>query len=213
MQIIAFGGRLLLSTIFIMSGVSKLTSYDAQTGGPMMHVVAPKMDCFLRTIDQATQLDLPLDVVKVQPVASRQRDKTIVMGLSRRTMVTWSLLLEFWKWWEVCFSFWTFPSGLVCWYVRLAYNAASHCGHRCLVDAVSGGSDTSDAQFLGSSVLQGRASARNDQFLEGLGIHLSHFFAAPTDSRSFCFSQNVSIFGGLLAYATKAGKYQKLKME
>ena len=39
----------------------------------MMPIVAPKMDCFLETLEQATQLDLPLDVVKVRPVSSRQQ--------------------------------------------------------------------------------------------------------------------------------------------
>jgi len=65
MGLFAFSGRLLFSALFIVSGVSKLTSYDSN-GGPLVPVVAPKMDCFLESIERfAPGLDLPTDTIKV----------------------------------------------------------------------------------------------------------------------------------------------------
>ena len=68
MRIFAFAGRVLVSTLFIMSGVTKFTSYDSQTGGPMVSAVESKMECFLNSVEGTFAVDLPSDVVKVQPL-------------------------------------------------------------------------------------------------------------------------------------------------
>ncbi|KAL3147255.1 hypothetical protein ABBQ32_002747 [Trebouxia sp. C0010 RCD-2024] len=57
---IAFIGRVLFAFLFLSSGFQKLTSFNLSTGGPVMSGMAPKMDNFLRTVDQLAGVQLPL---------------------------------------------------------------------------------------------------------------------------------------------------------
>lgn len=50
----AFVGRLLLASLFLMSGALKLSSYDphSPTGGPVVAYMKPKMDEFLTKVNE-----------------------------------------------------------------------------------------------------------------------------------------------------------------
>lgn len=61
---IAFIGRVLFAFLFLSSGFQKLTSFNLSTGGPVMSGMAPKMDNFLRTVDQLAGVQLPLPQVR-----------------------------------------------------------------------------------------------------------------------------------------------------
>lgn len=57
---IAFVGRVLFAFLFLSSGFQKLTSFNLSDGGPVMSGMAPKMDNFLRTLDQVAGVQLPI---------------------------------------------------------------------------------------------------------------------------------------------------------
>lgn len=61
---IAFIGRVLFAFLFLSSGFQKLTSFNLSTGGPVMSGMAPKMDTFLKTIDQVAGVQLPVPQVR-----------------------------------------------------------------------------------------------------------------------------------------------------
>lgn len=46
------------------SGAQKLQSFNVTTGGPVMSLMAPKMDTFLGHIKDAVKIDIPLEKVK-----------------------------------------------------------------------------------------------------------------------------------------------------
>ena len=45
------------------SGTQKLQSFNVTTGGPVMSLMAPKMDTFLGHIKDAVKIDIPLEKV------------------------------------------------------------------------------------------------------------------------------------------------------
>ncbi|CAL8471434.1 g10976 [Coccomyxa elongata] len=58
---ISFVGRLLFSFLFLSSGAQKLQSFNLATGGPVMSLMAPKMDTFLGHIKDLTGFAVPLE--------------------------------------------------------------------------------------------------------------------------------------------------------
>lgn len=48
------------------SGAQKLQSFNVTTGGPVMSLMAPKMDTFLGHIKDAVKIDIPLEKVRYQ---------------------------------------------------------------------------------------------------------------------------------------------------
>ena len=60
---VAFVGRVLFAFLFISSGFQKLTSFNLSNGGPVMSGMAPKMDNFLKTLDQVAGVKLPIPQV------------------------------------------------------------------------------------------------------------------------------------------------------
>ena len=49
------------------SGAQKLQSFNVTTGGPVMSLMAPKMDTFLGHIKDVTHIDIPLEKVRGLP--------------------------------------------------------------------------------------------------------------------------------------------------
>ncbi len=49
------------------SGAQKLQSFNVTTGGPVMSLMAPKMDTFLGHIKDITHIDIPLEKVRRLP--------------------------------------------------------------------------------------------------------------------------------------------------
>ena len=60
----AFVGRVLFAFLFISSGFQKLTSFNLENGGPVMTAMAPKMDTFLKHVDKAAGIQLPISHVR-----------------------------------------------------------------------------------------------------------------------------------------------------
>ncbi|KAK9918181.1 hypothetical protein WJX75_002012 [Coccomyxa subellipsoidea] len=57
----SFVGRLLFSFLFLSSGAQKLQSFNMATGGPVMSLLAPKMDTFLSHVKDLTGIAVPLE--------------------------------------------------------------------------------------------------------------------------------------------------------
>ena len=76
MRFAVFGGRLLLSAIFLLSGVAKLTSDDVDRDGSIMKVVTTKMHCFLQSVEHVAPLPLPLNDVQVLTLSHTLRGHT-----------------------------------------------------------------------------------------------------------------------------------------
>ena len=49
--------------MFYCSGAQKLQSFNVTTGGPVMSLMAPKMDTFLGHIKDIVKVDIPLEKV------------------------------------------------------------------------------------------------------------------------------------------------------
>ncbi|CAL5224319.1 g6987 [Coccomyxa viridis] len=58
---VSFIGRLLFALLFLSSGAQKLQSFNVTTGGPVMSLMAPKMDTFLGHIKDFVKVDIPLE--------------------------------------------------------------------------------------------------------------------------------------------------------
>ena len=76
MRIVAFGGRFLLSAIFLLSGIAKLTNDDAGRDGSTTKVVTAKMNCFLESVERVSPMPLPLDVVQALYLSHTLRTRT-----------------------------------------------------------------------------------------------------------------------------------------
>ena len=60
-----WAGTLLRQALQNCSGAQKLQSFNVTTGGPVMSLMAPKMDTFLGHIKDAVKIDIPLEKVNV----------------------------------------------------------------------------------------------------------------------------------------------------
>ena len=52
-------------TVLYCSGAQKLQSFNVTTGGPVMSLMAPKMDTFLGHIKDLVKVDIPLEKVQL----------------------------------------------------------------------------------------------------------------------------------------------------
>lgn len=63
---LAFAGRLLFALLFLASGVQKLTTYDhSNGGGPVVQLVATKMQVFEKSVHDVAGVTLPLEKVRL----------------------------------------------------------------------------------------------------------------------------------------------------
>ncbi|KAF6255398.1 HR-like lesion-inducer [Scenedesmus sp. NREL 46B-D3] len=58
--VLGFTGRLLLASLFIMSGVMKVAHHEEPGKGPFVAYMAPKMDAVLDRLQQSTGVRVPL---------------------------------------------------------------------------------------------------------------------------------------------------------
>eukprot|EP00882_Tetradesmus_deserticola_P013858 GHRQ01014717.1.p1 GENE.GHRQ01014717.1~~GHRQ01014717.1.p1 ORF type:complete len:155 (+),score=33.73 GHRQ01014717.1:323-787(+) len=58
--LLAFSGRLLIASLFLLSGAMKLAHHDETGDGPVVVYMAPKMDAMLNRIQHYTGLRVPL---------------------------------------------------------------------------------------------------------------------------------------------------------
>ena len=114
---IAFVGRVLFAFLFLSSGFQKLTSFNLSTGGPVMTGMAPKMDTFLRTLDQVAGVQLPLPQVRDLQSLSSLLPYCFTQTLCLCRVLTYLCwpLPSFWSLLEVCCLFSTPLLELCCW--------------------------------------------------------------------------------------------------
>jgi len=153
MRIFSFTGRVLLSALFIFSGVSKFTSLQEDGRSTMLPFVTEKCDCFLTNVAGSVPFDLPL-----KPIQEHYHDLILVAGAME---VAGGLLFI------LDFSF-----GAIL--LMLFLIGVTPVMHNFWWSACNGGEPVTEM---------------------------------------ISFMKNLSIFGGLLAYISKVGKYQKFKME
>eukprot|EP00877_Chromochloris_zofingiensis_P002921 jgi/Chrzof1/1262/Cz01g46220.t1 len=55
-----FVGRLLLASLFILSGAMKFSHYNPQSGGPVVAYMSPKMDNVLQHLHRTAGIHVPL---------------------------------------------------------------------------------------------------------------------------------------------------------
>lgn len=58
-----FVGRLLLASLFILSGAMKFSHYNPQSGGPVVAYMSPKMDNVLQHLHRTAGIHVPLQQV------------------------------------------------------------------------------------------------------------------------------------------------------
>lgn len=89
--VLAFLGRLLLAFLFLSSGLQKLQTFDLATGGPVMAQMGPKMDTFLKQIDDFLGENGWAEKSRLNKAAQQER-YPYVLGLAIFLEVAGSLL-------------------------------------------------------------------------------------------------------------------------
>ena len=78
----------------LCSGAQKLQSFNVTTGGPVMSLMAPKMDTFLGHIKDITHIDVPLEKVRGLPMSDLGLTHTLQTSLCKVTAPLLHLLTE-----------------------------------------------------------------------------------------------------------------------